>query len=91
MAVKFRLAEHVVCRQTNSDLRMLFDRRKGVMYELNESATAVVSLLEQGPETVEGLTDSLREEFDAPREDVEADVSAMLADFAEAELVVEEG
>lgn len=89
--MKFRLAEHVVCRETSNDLRMLFDRRKGVMYELNESAAAVVGQLTQGPETVEGIADSVLETFEAPREEIQADISAMLEDFLEAGLVVEEG
>jgi PqqD family protein of HPr-rel-A system len=88
--VKFRLAEHVVCRQTNSDLRMLFDRRKGVMYELNESASAIVGLLEQAPATAESLSDALLGEFDAPPTEVRADVSSLLADFLDADLVTQE-
>jgi coenzyme PQQ synthesis protein D (PqqD) len=87
---KFRLAEHVVCRQTDCDLRMLFDRRKGVMYELNESASAVVGHLSQAAATVEGLSETLLGEFDAEPSEVQADVSSLLADFLDAGLVVQE-
>lgn len=87
---KYRLAEQVVCRQTNMDLRMLFDRGKGVMYELNESASAIVERLERQPGTEEDLTASLLDEFDASAEEVRADVARTLADFVDAGLVVAE-
>jgi hypothetical protein len=45
-SVKYSLSGHVVCRKTNTELRMLFDRERGVMYELNESASAIVEALE---------------------------------------------
>jgi PqqD family protein of HPr-rel-A system len=90
MSGKFRLAEHAVCRETNNELRMLFDRAKGVMYELNESASAAVELIGQQPSTAEELSASLSEDFDAPVEEIRADVDQMLADFVEAGLVVEE-
>jgi hypothetical protein len=90
VSAKFRLADHVVCRQTNTELRMLFDRSKGVMYELNESASAVVQLLGQGPATLETLTAPLLDEFDAPVEELQADVDGMLAEFVGAGLAIKE-
>jgi PqqD family protein of HPr-rel-A system len=90
MTVKYRLAEQVVSRQTNTELRMLFDRRKGVMYELNESASAIVEILEREAVTDEILVASLLTEFDAPAEEVEADVGRTLADFVDAGLVAVE-
>lgn len=78
----------MVCRKTNTALRMLFDRQKGVMYELNESASAVVGLLEREPASLDVLTSALVAEFAAPRDEIRADVEQMLADFADAGLVV---
>jgi PqqD family protein of HPr-rel-A system len=69
---------------------MLFDRTKGVMYELNESASAAVECLGQQPSTAEELSASLLDEFDAPADEIRADVDQMLADFVDAGLVVEE-
>lgn len=83
----YRLAEHVVCRKTNTELRMLFDRSKGVMYELNESASSVVEILEREPASLDSLTFSLQETFDATHDEVRSDVEQMLADFADAGLV----
>jgi len=60
------------------------------MYEMNESASAIVDILEREPATAESLTASLLDEFDAPLEDVQADVARTLDDFLEAGLVVAE-
>jgi PqqD family protein of HPr-rel-A system len=90
LSSKFRLAEHVVCRKTNSELRMLFDRSKGVMYELNEAAAAVVERLDQEPGSADAVSESLLAEFDGPPDEIRADVDRLLADFVEAGLLVEE-
>lgn len=89
MEYVFRLADNVVCRQTNSELRMLFDRRKGVMYELNETASAIVGQLADGPATATQIVSALVEEFDGPVEEITPDVNRLLADFAEAGLLVQ--
>lgn len=88
MTVTYRLADHVVCRKTNTELRMLFDRQKGVMYELNESASAVAELLEREPASIEVLMTALMEDFDALPDEIQADIEQMLVDFTDAGLVV---
>jgi hypothetical protein len=66
---------------------MLFDRAKGVMYELNESASAVVSQLTMDPQALDEIVDKLAIEFDAPRDEIEEDVQTFVADFTEAGLL----
>lgn len=88
MSVTYVLAENVVKRSTTNELSMLFDRRKGVMYELNETASAVVDLLHGGTGALDDLVAALVEQFDAPVEEITDDVSRMLADFTDAGLVV---
>lgn len=87
MVSKFALAEHVVCRKTNSDLRMLFDRDKGVMYEMNETASAIIDLITQKPASTDEVAAALEEHFDGPPGEIRADVERLLADFADAGLV----
>ncbi|KWX03435.1 hypothetical protein TH66_11020 [Carbonactinospora thermoautotrophica] len=84
---KIALASHVVCRNTSGSLRMLFDRDKGVMYELNESASSVVGLLAERPQTLEELLDALTQEYDAPRNVLAEDVALLIEDFRNAGLV----
>jgi len=90
VAERFRLAGHIVCRETNTELRMLFDRSKGVMYELNETASAIVELLEANPATAKELVISLAEEFDANDDEIRGDVERLLADFFDAGLLIKE-
>jgi len=81
------LMEHVSCRSTSADLTMLFDRAKGVMYELNESASAVVSVLTTEPQSVNAIVDQLLMKFEAPRDEVTADVLTFIGEFSEAGLL----
>jgi Coenzyme PQQ synthesis protein D (PqqD) len=90
MTATFRLSDGVVCRKTNTELRMLFDRRKGVMYELNETASAIVEQLEGKPRTVDELITVLLDDFDAAGEEIREDVTTFLAEFSEANVIVEE-
>ncbi|WP_280369728.1 HPr-rel-A system PqqD family peptide chaperone [Nocardia wallacei] len=78
------LQPHAVCRTTTSGLTMLFDRAKGVMYELNESASALVELLGTDPVTASEIVDALCAQFDAPEDDIAADVEQFIREFVEA-------
>jgi PqqD family protein of HPr-rel-A system len=86
---KFTLAEQVVCRNTSGDLRMLFDRGKGVMYEMNETASAIIDILTKSPASAEELGEILCQRFDGPPDEIQADIENLLADFADAGLVSE--
>ena len=81
------LETHAISRQTSAGLTMMFDRAKGVMYELNESASAVVSQLTTEPQALEEIVDKLAIEFDAPHDEIEEDVQTFVADFTEAGLL----
>ena len=86
------IQEHATLRTTNSGLVMLFDREKGVMYELNESASAACQYLsENGPSSLKSLVTWLEEEFEAPRDEIQADVEQLLSDFMAAGLVTADG
>jgi hypothetical protein len=81
------LKKHAVSRRTNAGLTMLFDRAKGVMYELNESASCIVELLSAEPVPVQVLVENLAAKFDAPAAEIEADVENFLSEFEEAQLL----
>jgi hypothetical protein len=85
---KYELAENAVRRSTTAGLTMLFDRRKGVMYELNETASAVIELLGGGAATTDELVSGLAEQFEASIEEIRSDVLKMIEDFIKSELVV---
>ncbi len=84
---KIALEPHAVYRQTNAGLTMLFHRTKGVMYELNESASAVIDILSTGPQSWDEIIAALLNQFDAPREEIETDVRTFIDEFTEAGLL----
>ncbi|MGY1896383.1 PqqD family protein [Nocardia gipuzkoensis] len=86
-SIKISLHTHAVARKTSAGLTMLFDRAKGVMYELNESASAVVGLLAEGPQGFGEIVEALTLEFDAAPEEIAADVTAFIDDFTDAGLL----
>jgi hypothetical protein len=86
-ATTVALEPHAVCRRTTSGLTMLFDRAKGVMYELNESASSIVELLSEQPKGIDEIVQALVDEFDAPRAEIQADVDDFIKDFVTAELL----
>lgn len=81
------LRPHAVARVTNAGLTMLFDRAKGVMYELNETASVVVTLLADRPRTLDALVEELCREFDGPRDEIAADIRSFVDDFSDAGLI----
>jgi Coenzyme PQQ synthesis protein D (PqqD) len=89
MSSEYRFDEHVTVRQTNSDLRMLFDRQRGVMYELNDTASSIVALLDGQSHSVDSLVTALGDEYDAPESALRADVEQFVSDFVGAGLLLE--
>ena len=87
-ATSISLQQHAVRRKTSAGLTMLFDRAKGVMYELNESASAVVALLDVTPRNISEIVDTLVDQFEADRGEIEQDVATFVEDFVEAGLLV---
>ncbi|MDQ1295241.1 MAG: hypothetical protein QG608_3126 [Actinomycetota bacterium] len=88
MCDSLSIAPGVVCRQTNSGLRMLFDPDSGVMYELNDTASEIVSLLiELQPTSAQAVADRMVEVFDAPADEVRQATHEFLADFVAAHVV----
>ena len=60
------------------------------MYELNESASAVVDLLGSEPRQVTDVIDILADRFEADPYEIEQDVLAFVDDFVEAGLLTRE-
>jgi hypothetical protein len=85
--MKYRLADHVTCRSTNTELRMLFDRQRGVMYKLNESASAIVYSFHEGAQSRASLIERLSCEFDGESSQIEADIDDFLEDFERVGLI----
>ena len=84
----YKLADHVTCRETTNGLNMLFDRNRGVMYELNETASSIVGRLNAGPQTIDQLLQALAEEYADDADDMRDDTRQLLDDFVDAGLLI---
>jgi len=78
---RVRIAPHVVYRTTTTNLKMLFDRNRGVMYELNETASSIVALLQAGLQRTTDLVDALSSEYRVDKADIAEEVSQFVTDF----------
>lgn len=81
----FRQATHVVSTG-EGDRTVLLDPVGGEYYGLDEVGTRIWQLLPQAP-TAAALADRLFEEYEAPREQLEADAAALLGKLAALKLV----
>jgi Coenzyme PQQ synthesis protein D (PqqD) len=87
LSARIALSKHAVCRQTTNGLVMLFDREKGVMYELNETAAKIVQLLSERSRDNAELVAELSAEFNAPDGVIADEVHKFTSDFLSAELL----
>ncbi len=87
MGIVYRLGENIVFRNTRPDLIMAFDKANGVMYELNDTATSVLKLID-GSRDIDGILTCLLDEFDAGSEELKADVESIINRFVEVSIIV---
>ncbi|HEX2092182.1 MAG TPA: HPr-rel-A system PqqD family peptide chaperone [Longimicrobiaceae bacterium] len=82
---RYAPGDHVVS-VSQGGRTVLLDPREGRYHSLDEVGTRVWELLREHP-TLDELTGRLELEYDAPREVLRADVSALLAALAERGLI----
>ena len=83
---RVRVAEQVMARQVGEETVML-DLESGTYFGLDPVGARIWQLLEQG-RAREEICEALASEYDAPREQIEADVSTLLAELASHGLTV---
>lgn len=90
MSGRYRIAPNVVCRQTSSGLRMLFNHESGVMYELNDTASDIVSIIiELQPVALDAIAERLVQIFDVSPDEAREATEELLDDFVAAAVVTE--
>jgi hypothetical protein len=81
---------HGLLAQRAADSRVVLDPATGQYYALDEVSGRIWDLCD-GSRSVTEVVAALCEEYDAPREEIQADVLALLAELAGDGLVVREG
>jgi len=84
---KLRLKSNVTSRPTNLNLIMLFDKEKGVMYELNETASSIISILASSPKNVQEIIEIIGKDYNSENNQIAEDVEEFIADFITSGLV----
>jgi len=84
---KLKLKPNVTSRPTNLNLIMLFDREKGVMYELNETASSIVSIILSEPKSSLEIVEIISKDYNADANQISEDVKEFLDDFIKAALI----
>jgi len=85
LSERFRPRPHVIWAR-HADAIVILDADRGQYYTLNEVAGRIWELLVAEEPLVEVLR-ALREEYDAPADKLEVDVSALLARLVKAKLI----
>lgn len=83
----YRISTHVTFRSTSADLKMLFDRDKGVMYELNETASIIVQCIADGIGSPSAIAAHLAQEYEADPNEILEGVERIVEDFEKAGLL----
>jgi hypothetical protein len=72
------LTQDLAFRLTNSNLRMAFDRKSGVMFEFNDTASSFLGLIDS-KRSFREIAAALAEEYDAAPADIEEDLRDLVA------------
>jgi len=83
--MRVRPRDGVIAKMVGSEM-VLLDYDRGIYYGLNPIGARVWQLLAEGQE-IEAIIDLLTEEYDATRETLENDLTALLRDLAAKELL----
>jgi len=78
---KLQLKPNVTSRPTNLNLIMLFDKEKGVMYELNETASSIISTLTSTPKNIEEIIEIIGKDYNDDKNQIAEDIKEFIADF----------
>lgn len=87
MSDRFTVSADVVAREVGGEM-VLLDLASGQYFGLDTVGGRIWEMLGERPHTLAELCDAIEAEFDAPREQIEADLMALAAQLSEQELIV---
>lgn len=83
---RFTVSEDVVARNVGGEM-VLLDLATGLYFGLNAVGSCVWDRLNESAACLDELADRIEAEFDAPREVIEQDLTALLGNLAERQLI----
>lgn len=82
----YKVSERIVFRGTSQSLIMAFDKIDGVMYEMNETSSELLRLID-GRRTLAQILEALKADYDGSEAEIVAGVEDMIDRFEKAGIV----
>ena len=82
----FQVSDDVIAREVAGEM-VLPDLVSGLYFGLDPVGTRVWHRMSEGPCSLAEVCDVIEAEFDAPRDQIEQDIVALAADFADKKLI----
>lgn len=86
---RFTVSSDVVAREVGGEV-VLLDLSSGQYFGLDSVGGRIWELLSERPHELQELCDRIEEEFDAPRDQIEADLLALAQQLSDQELIAAE-
>ncbi|MEL7444662.1 MAG: PqqD family protein [Pseudomonadota bacterium] len=83
----FTASEDVVSREVGGEM-VLLDLASGTYFGLDPVGGRIWELLSNGPHSLSQVCDTIEAEFEAPRDQIEADILALFSDMGDQNLIV---
>lgn len=83
---RFQVSDDVVAREVAGEM-VLLDLASGLYFGLDPVGSRIWDRLSEGPCSLAEVCDLIEAEFDAPRDQIEADTLALAAQFTEKKLI----
>lgn len=83
---RFQVSDDVIAREVAGEM-VLLDLASGLYFGLDPVGSRIWQRLSEGPCSMAEVCDLIEAEFDAPRDRIEADLVALLAQFSEKKLI----
>ncbi|MFA5805028.1 MAG: PqqD family protein [Melioribacteraceae bacterium] len=84
MKIKFK--DNVTLRETSNNLAILYDKEKGILFEMNETASAIARLIKVESDVVK-IIKRLTDEFNAEEQLIKTDVISLIEELVELEAI----
>lgn len=83
---RFQVSDDVIARGVAGEM-VLLDLASGLYFGLDPIGSRIWEKVSQGPCSLAEICDTIEEEFDAPREQVEGDIVALFAQLEDKKLI----
>ncbi len=85
-----KFIENISIRETNNKLIMVYHKIEGTLFELNETGSDIVRVIQKGVKSSEDIVKLLMEVYDATYEEMLEEVNSFLKEFIEYKILIME-